>query len=90
MSTGRISAAAQGGPEVKGRNMVNDKDSGLTRNGGMRTLQARLEEPGHVHPAWAAFMRFCNELRHGEIEQLKIQDGLPLLAEVTKKKVKFT
>ena len=43
-----------------------------------------------VHPAWLAFMRFCRELRHGEIEQLKIQDGLPLLSEVTKKKVKFT
>ena len=43
-----------------------------------------------VHPAWRAFMRFCTELRHGEIEQLKVQDGLPLLAEVTTKKVKFT
>jgi hypothetical protein len=43
-----------------------------------------------VHPAWRAFMRFCTELRHGEIEQLKVQDGLPLLAELTKKKVKFT
>lgn len=44
--------------------------------------------PG-VHPAWAAFVRYCQELRHGEIECLKIQDGLPVLAEVTKKKVKF-
>lgn len=50
--------------------------------------------PGHLagaqlHPAWRAFLRFCRELRHGEIERLKIQDGLPVLAEVTKKKVKF-
>lgn len=43
-----------------------------------------------LHPAWCAFIRFCAELRHGEIEQLKIQDGLPVLAEVTRKKVKFT
>jgi hypothetical protein len=42
-----------------------------------------------LHPAWAAFVRYCQELRHGEIECLKIQDGLPVLAEVTKKKVKF-
>ena len=35
------------------------------------------------------FVRFCQELRHGEIERLKIQDGLPVLAEVTKKKIKF-
>lgn len=44
---------------------------------------------GHLHPAWRTFLRFCDELQHGEIERLKIQDGLPVLAEVTKKKVKF-
>jgi hypothetical protein len=43
-----------------------------------------------LNPAWRAFVRFCGELQHGEIERLKIQDGLPVLAEVTKKKVKFT
>jgi hypothetical protein len=43
-----------------------------------------------VHPAWRAFMRYCQDLSHGEIERLSIQDGLPVLAETTKKKVKFT
>jgi hypothetical protein len=53
------------------------------------------EQPGNghsggtLHPAWSAFVRYCQELRHGEIECLKIQDGLPVLAEVTTKKVKF-
>lgn len=42
-----------------------------------------------LHPAWRAFVRYCAELQHGEIEVLKIQDGLPVLAEVTRKKVKF-
>jgi len=42
-----------------------------------------------LHAAWLAFVAFCQELRHGEIERLKIQDGLPVLAEVTKKKIKF-
>jgi hypothetical protein len=41
------------------------------------------------HPAWRAFIRYCAELQHGEIELLKIQDGLPMLAEAVKKKVKF-
>ena len=40
-------------------------------------------------PAWCEFIRFCTDLRHGEIERLSIQDGLPVIAEVTKKKVKF-
>jgi hypothetical protein len=42
-----------------------------------------------LHPLWRAFVRYCGELQHGEIERLKIQDGLPVLAEVTTKKVKF-
>lgn len=42
-----------------------------------------------LNAAWLGFVRFCQELRHGEIERLKIQDGLPVLAEVTKKKIKF-
>jgi len=42
-----------------------------------------------LHPAWRAFLHFCRELQHGEIERLKIQDGVPVIAEVVKKKVKF-
>jgi hypothetical protein len=38
---------------------------------------------------WREFIRFCRELKHGEIERLSIQDGLPVLAEVIKKKIKF-
>jgi hypothetical protein len=43
-----------------------------------------------LHPFWRTFIRYCAELRHGEIERLCIQDGLPVLAESTTKKVKFT
>ena len=43
-----------------------------------------------LHPAWRAFIRYCEQLKHGEIEKLKIQDGLPVLAEVTTQKVKFS
>jgi hypothetical protein len=42
-----------------------------------------------LHPAWRDFLQFCGELQHGEIERLKIQDGLPVLAEVVKRKVRF-
>jgi len=43
-----------------------------------------------IHPLWLAFIKFCEELRYGEIEKLKIQDGLPLSAEEVKKKIKFS
>jgi hypothetical protein len=41
-------------------------------------------------PAWREFIRFCRDLRHGEIEKLNIQDGVPVLAETITKKIKFT
>lgn len=45
--------------------------------------------PAELAPAWREFIRFCSDLGHGEIERLSIQDGLPVLAEIIKKKVKF-
>ena len=44
----------------------------------------------YIHPAWYSFIKYCESLRYGEIEKLKIQDGLPMLAEEVKKKIKFT
>lgn len=50
---------------------------------------AELARPTPLHPAWNALIRHCREMRHGEIERLVIQDGLPVLAEVSRKKVRF-
>jgi len=44
---------------------------------------------GDLHPAWSVFIKYCSELEHGEIETLEIQNGLPVLAEVARKKIKF-
>lgn len=49
-----------------------------------------FRKAGMLHPSWAAFIEFCTRLQHGEIERLTIQNGLPVLAEQTRKKVKFT
>ena len=63
-------------------------------NGNGFEKQAPAAVPGSyaflsLHPAWSSFLRFCEELQFGEIERLKIQDGLPVMAELTTKKVKF-
>ena len=42
-----------------------------------------------LHPAWQALIRFCRELKHGEIERINIQDGLPVSAEVIRKKIRW-
>lgn len=62
-------------------------------NEGNRVLTvsaAQAADDGALHPAWREFIRYCRELRHGEVERLSIQDGLPVLAESIRKKVKFT
>ena len=46
-------------------------------------------EDTQLSSAWREFIRFCRDLKHGEIERLSIQDGVPVLAEITKKKIKF-
>ena len=64
-----------------------------TANSNGHSTQIR-DAPRHanervVHPAWLRLIRFCSELGHGEIARLKIQDGLPVIADVTTRKVKF-
>ena len=51
--------------------------------------QAQSGNDQIVPPAWREFIKFCRDLRHGEIERLSIQDGLPVLAEITTRKIKF-
>jgi hypothetical protein len=65
--------------------MNNTADKGSA----LRDITPIRMDTSPIHPAWRAFIRYCTELQHGEIERLKIQDGLPVLAEITKKKVKF-
>ncbi len=51
---------------------------------------ARGTIASQVHPAWLRLMEYCADLGHGEIERLKIHDGLTMVAEITTKKVKFS
>jgi len=44
----------------------------------------------YIHPAWYSFIKYCESLRYGEIDKIKIQDGHPTIAEEVKKKIKFT
>lgn len=55
----------------------------------IRRIGRNLNSSGGLHPAWIAFIRHCRELGFGEISQLKVQDGLPVMAEETKRKIKF-
>jgi len=40
-------------------------------------------------PGWEKFIRHCQAIGHGELTKLKIQDGVPVAAEETTRKVKF-
>jgi hypothetical protein len=44
---------------------------------------------GSLPPAWRSFLFFCKELGNGEIHELKIQDGLPVIAQAVTRRVRF-
>lgn len=54
-----------------------------------RTAGARVGPEASYPPGWEAFIVFCRDLQFGEIERLKIQDGIPVSAETVKTKIKF-
>jgi hypothetical protein len=57
---------------------------------GLRNGEGASVRPGsELHPAWQAFIQYCRELDHGEIERIKIQNGLPVSAEVIKQKIRW-
>ena len=66
-------------------------NNGNGRHIGNGQLDKALENNhrGGLHPAWERFIHFCERLQFGEVERLKIQDGIPMAAEVTTKKVRF-
>ena len=55
----------------------------------IRSQSAAMTRADQLHPGWVALMRLCSELGHGEIERIKIQDGLPVLVELTRQKIKL-
>jgi len=45
--------------------------------------------PEHDRETWRRFIDFCRRLGHGTLERVEIHDGLPVLAERCREKVKF-
>ena len=43
-----------------------------------------------LHPNWHEFIKRCEDLGFGEIYRIKIQDGLPMTAEIIKKNIRFS
>ena len=44
----------------------------------------------YLHANWRDFITLCEKLGFGEISNIKIQNGLPMVAEVVKKKISFS
>lgn len=58
-------------------------------NNDVAHMEGRVETTGGLHPAWQAMIRFCQEMRYGEIACIKIHDGLPISAEVVVRKIRW-
>ena len=66
-----------------------DMAAGMNLNASLPRRRSEAPVSAGVHPAWLRLMRYCADLGHGEIEKLKIQDGVPVIADVIREKVKF-
>ena len=44
----------------------------------------------YLHANWCDLIELCEKLGFGEIENIKIQNGLPMGAEIVKKKINFS
>lgn len=43
-----------------------------------------------LHPSWEALIRYCEKLQFGELEKVRIQNGLPMTVEVVRTKMRLT
>ncbi len=62
--------------------------------GGRNVKEQRKTRVQHatvgIHPAWIALIRHCQAMGHGEIERIRIQDGVPVLIEKSVERIKLT
>ena len=72
----------------------------MSNNGVPKTVSPKQEvDPANEHkgrqtilslpPEWRSFLSFCERLGNGEIHELKIQDGLPVIAQAVTRRVRF-
>ena len=54
-----------------------------------RELASETYQLLRVHIAWAKVMELCRDIGYGELERIKIQDGVPVMAEVARRRVKL-
>ncbi len=76
-------------PPIRATSEEKSRDAELEGSQSLPTVSSLRQGRG-VHPTWQAFIELCRQIGYGEIERLSIQDGLPVLAETVKRKVRFT
>ena len=51
-----------------------------------RPAATRTEQ---IAEEWTRLIEYCRQLGYGEIEKLKIHNGVPVIADVVRERVKF-
>ena len=52
-------------------------------------MKEKNEVTIQVSPIWIDFIEFCQKLKYGELEQLKIKDGIPVSAKRAFEHIRF-
>jgi hypothetical protein len=69
---------------------VADQANERRNNPGRRQHDGQVESQFlDMHPGWMKFILFCHSIKHGKIENLQLQDGIPVCIEKVKEKIKF-
>jgi hypothetical protein len=61
----------------------------IAAGGETREPANAMAESSPLSPAWIRFIAFCRSVKHGEVQSVKIQDGVPVLAEMVARKIRF-
>jgi hypothetical protein len=56
----------------------------------MSDYQCRRKPEASLHPNWEEFILLCKKLKYGEIVKIRIQGGIPVGVEETKKRIDFS
>jgi hypothetical protein len=60
----------------------------MSKDGLMRVVN-QGRPPASLHPFWEALIRYCADMQFGELEKVRIQNGLPTAVEVIRTKVRL-
>jgi hypothetical protein len=62
----------------------------IPKGGNMGEYHIGEKTKYRLHPNWEEFIQLCKKLKYGEVLKIRIQGGIPVGVEETKKRIDFS